>query len=116
MDEINEDLSDTDVTLVIGANDTVNPIALEAGSPISGMPVLSVWKSRQVFVMKRGMASGYGQPIPKLLDKAGTKWLSSMRIADVPNPMFYMPNTRMLFGDAKNTCEALRKGIEEKAA
>lgn len=93
MDEINEDLTDTDVTLVIGANDTVNPIALEAGSPISGMPVLSVWKSRQVFVMKRGMASGY---------------------ADVPNPMFYMPNTRMLFGDAKNTCEALRKGIEEK--
>lgn len=61
MDEINDDFSDTDVTLVIGANDTVNPIALEQGSPISGMPVLSVWKSRQVFVMKRGMASGYGK-------------------------------------------------------
>lgn len=60
MDEINEDFTDTDVTLVIGANDTVNPIALEEGSAISGMPVLSVWKSRQVFVMKRGMASGYG--------------------------------------------------------
>lgn len=67
MDEINEDFVDTDVALVIGANDTVNPIALEAGSPISGMPVLSVWKSRQVFVMKRGMASGYGQFLPKLL-------------------------------------------------
>jgi NAD(P) transhydrogenase len=64
MDEINEDFVDTDVTLVIGANDTVNPIALEAGSPISGMPVLSVWKSRQVFVMKRGMAGGYGQSRP----------------------------------------------------
>ena len=79
MEEINEDFEDTDVTLVIGrsptgllsvpklirifrlgANDTVNPIALEAGSAISGMPVLHAWKSRQVFVMKRGMASGYG--------------------------------------------------------
>lgn len=84
MDEINDDFGDTDVTLVIGANDTVNPIALEPGSPIAGMPVLHAWKSKTVIVMKRGLASGY---------------------ADVPNPMFYMPGTRMLFGDAKVTCD-----------
>lgn len=93
MDEINDDFSDTDVTLVIGANDTVNPIALEPGSPIAGMPVLNAWKSKQTIVMKRGMASGY---------------------ADVPNPMFYMPGTRMLFGDAKTTCDALKASIESK--
>ncbi|KAL4077098.1 NAD(P) transhydrogenase beta subunit-domain-containing protein, partial [Scleroderma yunnanense] len=86
MDEINDDFSNTDVTLVIGANDTVNPISLEPGSPIAGMPVLHVWKSKQVIVMKRGMSSGY---------------------ADVPNPMFYKPNTGMLFGDAKDTCEGM---------
>lgn len=84
MDEINDDFPDTDVTLVIGANDTVNPIALEPNSPIAGMPVLHAWKSKQVVVMKRSLASGY---------------------ADVPNPMFYMPGTRMLFGDAKATCD-----------
>ncbi|KAJ0299413.1 hypothetical protein COL516b_009294, partial [Colletotrichum fioriniae] len=61
MDEINDDFGETDVTLVIGANDTVNPIALEPGSPIAGMPVLQAWKSKQVIVMKRGMASGYGE-------------------------------------------------------
>ena len=83
MDEINDDFGDTDVTLVIGANDTVNPIALEPGSAIAGMPVLQAWKSKQVVIMKRGMASGY---------------------ADVPNPMFYMPNTKMLFGDANDSC------------
>lgn len=60
MDEINDDFKETDVTLVIGANDTVNPISLEPGSPIAGMPVLHVWKSKQVIVMKRGMSSGYG--------------------------------------------------------
>jgi NAD(P) transhydrogenase len=60
MEEINEDFGDTDVTLVIGANDTVNPIALEPGSSIAGMPVLHAWKSKQVVVMKRGMSSGYG--------------------------------------------------------
>ena len=75
MDEINEDFDGTDVTLVIGANDTVNPIALEPGSAIAGMPVLRAWKSKQVIIMKRGMSSGY---------------------ADVPNPMFYMPNAKML--------------------
>ena len=58
MDEINDDFSTTDVVLVIGANDTVNPIALEKGSSIAGMPVLNVWKAKQVVVMKRGMAAG----------------------------------------------------------
>lgn len=84
MDEINDDFPSTDLTLVIGANDTVNPIALEPGSSIAGMPVLHAWKSKQVIVMKRGMASGY---------------------ADVVNPMFYMEGTRMLFGDAKGSCD-----------
>ncbi|KAJ3725863.1 NAD(P) transhydrogenase [Lentinula raphanica] len=93
MDEINDDFKDTDVTLVIGANDTVNPIALEPGSPIAGMPVLHAWKSKQVIVMKRGMSSGY---------------------ADVPNPMFFMPGTKMLFGDAKDTCEAIKQGLEAR--
>jgi hypothetical protein len=60
MDEINDDFKDTDVTLVIGANDTVNPIAMEPGSAIAGMPVLHAWKTKQVIVMKRGMSSGYG--------------------------------------------------------
>ncbi|KAN0116649.1 NAD(P) transhydrogenase beta subunit domain containing protein [Russula decolorans] len=94
MDEINDDFNDTDVTLVIGANDTVNPIALESGSAIAGMPVLHAWKSKQVVVMKRGMSSGY---------------------ADVPNPMFYMPGTKMLFGDAKDSCEAIKRGLEARA-
>ena len=58
MDEINDDFSKTDVVLVIGANDTVNPIALEPGSSIAGMPVLNVWKSKNVVIMKRGMSSG----------------------------------------------------------
>lgn len=58
MDEINDDFTSTDVVLVIGANDTVNPIALEAGSAIAGMPVLNVWKAKNVVVMKRGMAAG----------------------------------------------------------
>ncbi|KAJ7097831.1 NAD(P) transhydrogenase beta subunit-domain-containing protein [Mycena belliarum] len=93
MDEINEDFKETDLTLVIGANDTVNPISLEKGSAIAGMPVLHAWKSKQVIVMKRGMSSGY---------------------ADVPNPMFFMPNTKMLFGDAKDTCDAIKRGLETK--
>ncbi|KPI36483.1 NAD(P) transhydrogenase, mitochondrial [Cyphellophora attinorum] len=93
MDEINDDFADTDLVLVIGANDTVNPIALEPGSPIAGMPVLQAWKSKGVVVMKRGMSSGY---------------------ADVPNPMFYMPNTKMLFGDAKTTCDALKASLDAK--
>ncbi|OJK04946.1 hypothetical protein ASPACDRAFT_109952 [Aspergillus aculeatus ATCC 16872] len=93
MDEINDDFPDTDLTLVIGANDTVNPIALEPDSPISGMPVLHAWKSKEVIVMKRGMSSGY---------------------ADVPNPMFYMPGTKMLFGDAKTSCDAIKSAIEAR--
>ncbi|PIG84030.1 NAD(P) transhydrogenase [Aspergillus arachidicola] len=93
MDEINDDFAETDVTLVIGANDTVNPIALEPDSPISGMPVLHAWKSKEVIVMKRGMSSGY---------------------ADVPNPMFYMPGTRMLFGDAKSSCDAIKANLEAR--
>ncbi|ORY72069.1 NAD(P) transhydrogenase beta subunit [Pseudomassariella vexata] len=93
MEEINDDFSETDLVLVIGANDTVNPIALEPGSPIAGMPVLHAWKSKQVIVMKRGMASGY---------------------ADVPNPMFYMPGTKMLFGDAKITCDGMLSFFECK--
>ncbi|KAL3472522.1 NAD(P) transhydrogenase beta subunit-domain-containing protein [Aspergillus californicus] len=93
MDEINDDFADTDVTLVIGANDTVNPIALEPDSPISGMPVLQAWKSKEVIVMKRGMSSGY---------------------ADVPNPMFFMPGTKMLFGDAKTSCDAIKASLESR--
>ena len=87
MDEINDDLAGTDVVLVIGANDTVNPAALEdPGSPIAGMPVLEVWKARQVVVFKRSMATGY---------------------AGVQNPLFFRENTAMLFGDAKDQVERI---------
>lgn len=103
MDEINDDFGETDVTLVIGANDTVNPIALEPGSAIAGMPVLHAWKSKQVIVMKRGMSSGYGECLQLYLCVRSNKIIA----ADVPNPMFYMPGTKMLFGDAKDTCEGM---------
>jgi H+-translocating NAD(P) transhydrogenase subunit beta len=87
MDEINDDLAATDVVLVIGANDTVNPAALEdPGSPIAGMPVLEVWKAKQVIVFKRSMATGY---------------------AGVQNPLFFRENTAMLFGDAKDQVERI---------
>lgn len=87
MDEVNEDFPKTDVALVIGANDIVNPSALsDAGSPIYGMPVLETWKAKQTVVFKRGMASGY---------------------AGVQNPLFFLENTRMLFGDAKDSVDAL---------
>ncbi|MFE6234810.1 Re/Si-specific NAD(P)(+) transhydrogenase subunit beta [Cellulosimicrobium sp. NPDC057862] len=94
MDEINDDLAQTDVVLVIGANDTVNPAALDdPGSPIAGMPVLHVWEAGQVIVFKRSMAAGY---------------------AGVQNPLFFRENTGMLFGDAKQRVEdivaALRVG------
>ncbi|MBD3947870.1 Re/Si-specific NAD(P)(+) transhydrogenase subunit beta [Nocardioides ganghwensis] len=82
MDEINDDLPETDVVLVIGANDTVNPAAQEEpGSPIAGMPVLEVWNAKDVVVFKRSMATGY---------------------AGVQNPLFFKDNTQMLFGDAKD--------------
>ncbi|WP_426243358.1 Re/Si-specific NAD(P)(+) transhydrogenase subunit beta [Nocardioides sp. LHG3406-4] len=87
MDEINGDFTDTDVVLVIGANDTVNPDALERpDSPIAGMPVLEVWKARDVIAFKRSMATGY---------------------AGVQNPLFFRENTQMLFGDAKERVEAI---------
>ncbi|MEZ5528412.1 MAG: Re/Si-specific NAD(P)(+) transhydrogenase subunit beta [Porticoccaceae bacterium] len=87
MDEINDDFPSTDVVLVIGANDTVNPAASEdPGSPIAGMPVLEVWKARQVVILKRGMATGY---------------------SGVENPLFYKENARMLFGDAKETVDRI---------
>jgi len=90
MDEINDDFADTDVVLVIGANDTVNPAAKEPGSPISGMPVLEVWNAENVVVFKRSMATGY---------------------AGVQNPLFFKDNTEMLFGDAKDSVSKILASI-----
>ncbi|MDW6019025.1 Re/Si-specific NAD(P)(+) transhydrogenase subunit beta [Vibrio plantisponsor] len=91
MDEINDDFSDTDTVLVIGANDTVNPAALEdPNSPIAGMPVLEVWKAQNVIVFKRSMNTGY---------------------AGVQNPLFFKDNTQMLFGDAKQSCNDILSHI-----
>lgn len=96
MDEINEDFPETDVVLVIGANDTVNPSALEdPNSPIAGMPVLEVWKAQTSIVMKRSLATGY---------------------AGVDNPLFYKENTRMLFGDAKANVDSLLVALREKTS
>ena len=89
MDEINEDFTKVDVTIVIGANDIVNPSALtDPNSPIAGMPVLECWKGETTIVLKRGMATGY---------------------AGVENPLFFLENTRMYFGDAKQSLEAVLK-------
>jgi NAD(P) transhydrogenase subunit beta len=91
MDEINEDFSSTDTVLVIGANDTVNPAAMEdPTSPIAGMPVLEVWKAQNVIGFKRSMNTGY---------------------AGVQNPLFFKDNTQMLFGDAKDSVEAILKAL-----
>jgi H+-translocating NAD(P) transhydrogenase subunit beta len=91
MDEINDDLADTDVVLVIGANDTVNPAATEdPGSPIAGMPVLRVWEAERVIVFKRSMNTGY---------------------AGVQNPLFFRENSRMLFGDARERVEDILRAL-----
>ncbi|UNH25568.1 Re/Si-specific NAD(P)(+) transhydrogenase subunit beta [Moellerella wisconsensis] len=91
MDEINDDFADTDTVLVIGANDTVNPAALEdPNSPIAGMPVLEVWKANNVIVFKRSMNTGY---------------------AGVQNPLFFKENSQMLFGDAKASVDAILKAL-----
>jgi H+-translocating NAD(P) transhydrogenase subunit beta len=91
MDEINDDLAKTQVVLVIGANDTVNPAATDnPSSPIAGMPVLRVWEAENVIVFKRSMASGY---------------------AGVANPLFFKPNAKMLFGDAKERVNDILKAL-----
>ena len=93
MEHINRDFGHTDLVLVVGANDIVNPGALDdLGSPIYGMPVLEVWKSKLVVVSKRGMAAGY---------------------AGVENPLFFLENTRMLFGDARKSIETLVAKVRE---
>jgi NAD(P) transhydrogenase subunit beta len=91
MDEVNEDFPDVDVSIVIGANDIVNPSALtDPEGPIGGMPVLECWKGKTTIVLKRSMATGY---------------------AGVQNPLFFLENTRMLFGDAKNSLDAVFKAL-----
>jgi H+-translocating NAD(P) transhydrogenase subunit beta len=92
MDEINEDFPSTDVAIVIGSNDIVNPAAQEdPNSPIAGMPVLECWKAKQVFVSKRGQGTGY---------------------SGIENPLFYKENTRMFYGDAKKSLDALLPMID----
>ena len=91
MDEINDELGQVDVVMVIGANDIVNPAAMEnPSSPIAGMPVLEVWNAKTVIVSKRSMATGY---------------------AGVENPLFFKDNTRMLFGDAKDSVDAIKSAL-----
>jgi len=92
MDEINDDFPQTDVIIVIGSNDIVNPAAQEdPNSPIAGMPVLEVWKAKQVFVSKRGQGTGY---------------------SGIENPLFYKENTRMFYGDAKKSLDELLPKID----
>jgi len=92
MDEINDDFPDTDVVIVIGSNDIVNPAAQDdPNSPIAGMPVLEVWKAKQVFVSKRGQGTGY---------------------SGIENPLFFKENTRMFYGDAKASIDSLLPKID----
>ena len=92
MDEINDDFPSTDVVIVIGSNDIVNPAAQDdPASPIAGMPVLEVWKAKNVFVSKRGQGTGY---------------------SGIENPLFFKENTRMFYGDAKKSVDALLPMIE----
>ncbi|UWQ17483.1 NAD(P)(+) transhydrogenase (Re/Si-specific) subunit beta [Jannaschia sp. M317] len=92
MDEINDDFPDTDVVIVIGSNDIVNPAAQDdPNSPIAGMPVLEVWKAKQVFVSKRGQGTGY---------------------SGIENPLFFKDNTRMFYGDAKASLDTLLPKID----
>ena len=92
MDEINDDFAETDVALVIGANDVVNPLAREEGSPISGMPILNVDQAQNIIVLKRGRGTGF---------------------AGIPNPLFSNDKTTMLFGDAKPSVEGLVAGVKQ---
>ena len=92
MEEINDDFPETDVSIVIGSNDIVNPAAQDdPNSPIAGMPVLECWKSKQVFVMKRGKGTGY---------------------SGIENPLFFKDNTRMFYGDAKASIDSLLPKVD----
>jgi NAD(P) transhydrogenase subunit beta len=91
MDDINPEMPQTDVCLVVGANDVVNPAALTKGSPIYGMPIIEAYKAKTVIVNKRSMAAGY---------------------AGLDNELFYMDKTMMVFGDAKKVVEEMVKAIE----
>ncbi len=92
MDEINDDFTDTDVVMILGANDIVNPAAQEdPNSPIAGMPVLEVWKAKQVFISKRGQGKGY---------------------SGIENPLFFRENSRMVYGDAKKSLDTILQSIK----
>ena len=91
MEDINGEFGQADVAIILGANDVVNPLAEEKGSPIYGMPILEAHKARTVIVNKRSMASGY---------------------AGIDNPLFYMDRTMMVFGDAKKVVEDMVKAVE----
>jgi NAD(P) transhydrogenase subunit beta len=91
MDEINDDFPTTDIVIVLGANDIVNPAAQDdPGSPIAGMPVLEAWKARQVIISKRGQGRGY---------------------SGIENPLFFKDNSRMLYGDAKSSLDQILSSL-----
>ena len=92
MDEINDDFSDADMVIILGANDIVNPAAQEdPNSPMAGMPVLEVWKARQVIISKRGQGRGY---------------------SGIEKPLFYKDNSRMLYGDAKTSLDQILAQVD----